>query len=364
MIDQDRADSWADVSPFFQLGAFEAPFACLAAALVQELADVRGSVADLAGLQERWIERWPAMAHGVGDNSVAGRVGRGLRMLHAAGAVHLDQDTGTVTIADPTLLAMSVANQLIVTRPDGCRIRPRNWARIPEVPEHLAPYQHHVRQRRQLDDSVREPGPLGAEAEPGYSLALRSRGEFTGTIAACDASLRHARLREPPCLSGGFHLGMAFIDNGGGWWVASEFLNRSWRPQTSFAELVAAAAAIVHHPRAVHIETDCVHVRHMINQWRNGERLPGPDQPRILALAAQHCVQHPNRFTVEWIRRNTTAPHKVVHELSRLLSANHNDETTTIADIKARAIELMQNLGSTASDARNSPRPYQGSEQP
>lgn len=357
MNDQYHADPEVAVRPYDQLHAFEARYACLAAAPVEELADERDSRVNQATLVQRWVERWPNLTRGVDHTWVAGRIDRGLRWLEAAGAVHLDEHSGMVTIADPVLLAMSAQNRLIVTRPDGGQIRPRKWARLPTVPEHLASFQqqHH---ERLLDGIVREPGPLTGEDGPGYGFALRSHAELTGTVAACDASVRRSRVRRPHA-AGGFHLGMAFVDNGGDWWVAREFLKRRRRAYgkvVDLAELVAAAAVIIHHHRAVHIVTDSAHVRSTINGWRQGYALAGPNQHRILTLASHLCAEHPQQFTVEQIPRNTTTPHQVAHDLSRLLSGNHNIQTNTINEIKSRTIELTQNLNSVIGDTRGSPK--------
>jgi hypothetical protein len=357
MNDQDHADPEVEVSPYFQLNAFEARYACLTAALVEELADPRDSRVNQTTLVRRWVERWPTLTRGIDNTWVAGRLDRGLRWLEAAGAVHLDEHSGIVTIADPVLLAMSAENRLIVTRPDGGQIKPRKWTRLPTVPEHLTSVQqqHH---ERLLDGIAREPGPLTGEDGPGYGFALRSHAELTGTVAACDASVHHSSFRQPQS-SRGFHLGMAFVNNNGGWWVAREFLRRSRRyydEAVDLAELVAAAAAIIHHHRAVRIVTDSSHVRSIINRWREGYALAGPNQPRILTLASHFCAEHPQQFTVEQIPRNTTAPHQVAHDLSRLLSGNHNIQMQTINDIKARTVELAQNLHSATGDTRGSPK--------
>jgi hypothetical protein len=262
--------------------------------------------------------------------------------------VQLDPDSGAATILDPDLLAMSAGNAAIVARPNGCRIRPRNWRQIPVVPEHLWAAQQYLHSRR-TDGTAIEPGPLGDQAQPGYGLAVRSRNEFTGTIAVCDASLREGTARHPPHKSGGLHLGMAFLDNHGGWWIGREYFPRSARRRgynSSFAELVAASAAIVHHPNGVHVFTDHTPTRDHINLWRHGENLFGPrrfgpGRFDILTQAATLCAENPDRFTVAWVRGESTPQHATSHKLSRLMTDIYSSRPLTLDEIKARATELV-----------------------
>jgi hypothetical protein len=335
-------------TPYYQLRAFETALGCLTATLVVELAGTGADPVEQAPLQQRWAARWPALTHGIGHMSVAARVERGLRLLSAAEVVRLDPETGAVTIVDPDLLAMSAGNAAIVARPDGCRIRPRNWQEVPVVPEHLWAAQQYLHSRRS-DGTAIEPGPLGDQAQPGYGLAVRSREEFTGTVAVCDASLREGTARHPPHKSGGLHLGMAFLDNHGGWWIGREYFPRSARRRgynSSFAELVAASAAIVHHPNGVHVFTDHTPTRDHINLWRHGENLFGPrrfgpGRFDILTQAATLCAENPDRFTVAWVRGESTPQHATSHKLSRLMTDIYSSRPLTLDEIKARATELV-----------------------